>query len=325
MHARLLPVTITITIAVVGTLALAGCSADGGGDGELDPTKTPFAEYYEAIYGDYDEKEQVAKQNEIEKLTAACMSAEGFEYLPVDQSQYGEMSSPDDLEDRETKEWVASNGYGMSQDPAEQEEVQDEFVDPNQDYVMGLSESEQTAYYEVLYGPQPSDEEIESGDYEYDWKTSGCSGEAQHEVSGVPVYENPEYKPLLDDMNGTYEKVLKDPVVMKLDAEWSSCMADAGYPDFEKKEDAINSASNALNTFYESLGSGETEPAEPDPAKLAELREQEIDVALADFTCAEEIDYQDEYLKVQYATEKQFIADHKSELDAMAAAVAQGE
>jgi hypothetical protein len=327
MHVRLLPVTITLAVAT--TLALAGCSPDGGGGGELDPEKTPLTEYYDAIYGQYDEKEQTAKQNEVEELMAVCMAEEGFEYVPVDQSQWASMNTFDEDEDRDTKEWVASNGYGMSQTPeeqAEQNEQMEEFVDPNQDYVMSLSESEQTAYYEVLYGPQPSEEEMESGDYEYSWETSGCSGKAQHDVNGVPVYEDPEYKPLLDDMNGLWEKLQKSPTVVKAEAAWSSCMADAGYADFKKKEDAMTSVNEASNAYYESLNPAETTtPVEPDPAKLAELREKEIEVALADFTCAEETDYQDTVLKAQFDLEKQFIADHKAELDAMAADVAQGK
>jgi hypothetical protein len=326
MHKRLLPAA--ITLAVAATLALAACSPGGGGGGELDAERTPFTEYYEALYGDYDEKEQTAKQNEIEELTAACMSREGFEYEPVDQSQYMEMGEEDDV-DRDTKEWVASHGYGMSQTPEEQEAAEaeyEDFVDPNADYVASLSESEQTAYYEVLYGPQPTEEELAAGDFEYSWENSGCMGEAQHEINGDDVYEDPKYKKLLDDMNGIWEKIGKDPAMVKADATWSACMADAGFTEFSKQEDALTSINDASNAYYETLGGSEdTMPAEPDPAKLAELREREIEVAVADFDCSEESDYKQTRLRVQTELEQRFIDDHKSELDAMVADVAQNK
>ena len=57
----------------------------------------------------------------------------------------------------------------------------------------------------------------------------------------------------------------------------------------------------------------------------AEWRDHEIEVALADFTCAEKVDYQKAYMTAQYRLENQFIEDHKSELDAMVAEIAQAK
>jgi hypothetical protein len=319
MHKRLLPAS--ITVAVLASLALAGCSAGGGGGEKLDPEKTPLTEYYEAIYGGYDEKEQTARQNQVEDLVAACMAEEGFDYVPVDQSQYASFSK-DDGEDRDTEEWVAAHGYGMTQTPEEQAASEEEsaaFVDPNQDYVMALSESEQIAYQEVLYGPQPTEEEMQSGEYTYDWKTAGCQGSAQHEIQGDNVYDDVKYKPLLDDMSAIYEKVLKAPAVTKLDGKWSACMADAGYTGLSTKDDAMNQINDESNAYYETL------TGEADPAKLAEIREHEIAIALADFTCSKKLDYEHTRLSVQFDLERQFITDHKSELDAMVADVAQGK
>jgi hypothetical protein len=58
---------------------------------------------------------------------------------------------------------------------------------------------------------------------------------------------------------------------------------------------------------------------------LKELKEREIDMALADFRCAKDIDYNNVQLTAQFAQEEQFIEDHKAELDALIAAYSTGK
>jgi len=204
-------------------------------------------------------------------------------------------------------------------------EQSSEFVDPNQQYVDALSPTEQEAYYKVLYGPGPTDEEMaameEGGDgYEYNWETAGCQGAAQHEINGDDLTQSDKYKPLMDEINAIWEKQQKDPAIVKVEGAWAACMADAGYSDFKAKQDAQNEVNEAANAYYES---GATE--EPDAATKAEWRAHEIEVALADFKCAKKVDYQKTYLTAQYRLENQFIDDHKGELDAMVADIAQAK
>jgi len=297
-------------------LLLAGCA--GGSDApKLDAEKSPLSEYWSALYGDYDEDTYAAQSKEQEELIAACMADEGFEYIPVDQTQYAGFS--DDDVDRDTEEWVAEHGYGMQQSPEEIEamnEQANDYVDPNQDYVMALSESEQAAYYEVLYGVQDMEANAD-GEYEYNWEEAGCQGAASHEVQGEMPYDNEKYKDLLDDMNSVYEDVQKDPEMKKLDAEWAACMSEAGETGFKKKFDAIESISNELNAMYEDPS------VQEDPDAMTELQEKlrkkEIKLALIDFRCAEEVDYSDRSLTIQFAAEQQFIDDNKKQLDEMVA------
>ena len=311
----------TIATAALLALTLAGCSADAAA--KLDPAESPLTKYMSAMNQGYDEDSMVAQQNEQEALIASCMADEGFDYVPVDNSQYSGMMSADDGEEYGTEKWVAENGYGMSQSPeqiAEQQEQSQEFVDPNQDYVTSLSEGEQAAYYEVLYGVPPTEEEMgEDGSYEYNWETSGCQGFANHEIDGDQPSQD-EHAALFEAMNAMYEASQSSPTLVELDSEWAACMADAGYATFTKKNDAQESISTAQSELYENqTGNG------PDEAMLAEMREQELAVAMADFTCAEEVDYTDASMSVQYELEEQFIIDHKSELDALIADSEQGK
>jgi len=306
----------SLALAVVLSLAVAGCSA-AESDKKLDWEDSPLQKYTSVMYGNQDQDDYDKQQIEVEELVATCMADEGFDYIPVDQSQ-GRVITNDDPVDTNTEEWVASHGYGMTQTPEEIEEMNDgaeEWVDPNQPYVESLSEGEMTAYYEVLYGVQPTDEELnDDGSYDYNWENAGCQGAAQHEVQGENVYEQEEHKALFDAMNDMYTSLQANPETKKLDAEWASCIADAGYPQFKAKQDAIDDVIEKSNGLWED--GSETGPTDE---QLAEAREYEIEIALADFKCADSIDYNDKVMAIQFEVEEQFITDNKAELDAIVA------
>ena len=313
---RIVPVGIA---AIALSIVLAGCSAGSGGGGgsELKAEDSPLQEYMSAVYESQDQTDFEAQQAEVEELTAACMAEEGFEYIPVDYSSQYSSSTEVDFEDTNTEEWVTENGYGMNQTPEqidEQSEQAEEFVDPNQDYIASLSEGEQMAYYEVLYGPGPDESELEEdGSYEYNWEEAGCSGKAQHETGGQDVWSSDEHADLIEAMNSVWEDLEKDPAIKTLNTEWASCMADAGYADFSVKNDAVQAVIDESNALWEGSETGPTD----EETKAA--RDHEIEIALADFTCSEEVDYTDKQLKAQFALEEQFITDHKAELDAFIA------
>ena len=311
---------IGVATATILLASLTACStgADGGG-GKLDPAKSPLSTYFDAIYGGYDEDTFAAEQVLIEEKVAACMSDEGFEYIPVDQTQYQSSGSANEWKP-DDEEWVAQYGWGYVNSPgmeAANEPDANTFVDPNQDYVMGLSETEQAAFYETLYGPSPSEEELaEDGSYEYSWEDGGCYGAAQHEVQGDNAWDDEKNKPLIEKMNKLYEETQKDPRLIEANAKWASCMADAGFADYTSPQDAQEKFSNEINAVYE--GAGE-QGVQPDDPKLKELGAREIEIALADLACAKETDIRQLALKVQFDLEEQFIKDNKAELDALLA------
>ena len=313
-HSAIAPIALVLGLG----LTLSACSVIGGGDTKLDPEKSPLAEYMSAFYGSQDEDFYEKQAKEIEELVAECMSDDGWEYIPVDQTQYGSMSDYDD-EERDTEKWVATYGYGVNLTQEEQEEMYgspEEYVDPNQEYVESLSETENIAYYAALYGPGPSEEEMnEDGSYEYNWEDGGCYGKAQHEVSGEQAYDQDQFKPIFDAMGELYEDQGKDPRMKELESKWASCMADAGYTEFKAKQDAAQSIYDQQNEFWENNPNGES----PTDEQIKEWRSEEIDVALADFKCGEKVDYTNQQLTVQFELEEQFIKDHKAELDELVA------
>jgi hypothetical protein len=173
-------------LTAVGVAALAVLTACSSPDGASDDVpSSPLSEYLEAIWGsDLSPKEQQRefeeRQKKTEELVAQCMADEGFEYTPnIQDSSW--VGSDDLIWEPDDREWVAQYGYGYVNSPQpptpEEEQV---YEDPNQDYVDGLSMSEQNAYYVALYGET-------NGEEEYDWKTAGCMGAAQQEVSPDPT------------------------------------------------------------------------------------------------------------------------------------------
>jgi len=308
-------------------LLLTGCGGDdtgttsGAGD---KPAVGPLEEYFSAMTEDMGNQDFEAMSAEVEEITATCMREEGFDYTPQDTSSYSEVvEEAEDGPAYDSIEYARENGYGMTTPAAEavDEAPAEEFVDANADYVASMSESEQQAYYEALYGVQPEvDASDPEAEYEYDWQTAGCSGRASHEVyeEGQP-FSDPEFASLQEEMNDLYEDMASDPKIAELNSTWAACMADAGYEGMTSVDEASMGISEELNAIYENGG----EMGEPDEAAMAELHEKEIDTAVADRTCQDEVGYTKALQEVQFSLEQDFIDAHEAELEAMVEAYSQ--
>ncbi|MCW5952627.1 MAG: hypothetical protein KIT69_10245 [Propionibacteriaceae bacterium] len=335
-----------VALIAAATLALTGCGGDGRVGGELTYEDSPLSKYLTSIFSgglspDATQQEQQEYYNEqnrkTEELIAQCMTTEGFEYVPNTNNGAVVISTDGDGENLwrpDDRDWVEKYGYGAVNNPWQEGGNAPEPMpmptapaDPNQEYVESLTEAEQQAYYEALYGkpiePQPGEDDVA-----YDWRNQGCYGFAQHEVNGDNPWEQQENKAILDAIQKFYETVQNNPEFAKLDADWSACMTEAGFGGFAKQMDAQDSIYQLINKYWENVPQtdGEMDPTlgtvkDPEYAKIAD---QEIPLALADLTCREKTDYRQQQLRIQFAAEEQFIADHKEELDAMKARAEQG-
>jgi hypothetical protein len=309
---------------VVALALLTGCGSGGGpsDDATLTYEDSPLAAYWEKIGGSQDEadvKDQMARSEEI---VAACMQDEGFEYTPQDNSG---MVSADDADDDmpawDSLEFAEQYGYGATtSEDMPMNKGAEEWVDPNADYVATMSETEQAAFYEALYGVQTMEEPVdeEADPPEYDWTTAGCQGKAQHEVfEAGQIWDDPEFKELTEAMSDLYEDAQSDERTTAAYKKWAECMADEGY-DFANPQEAQDSIFELTNEipFDEETGT-------QDAAALAEIREKEIATAVADRTCQDSTGAGREALKAQFAIEQDFIDAHQDELDAMVEKAAQ--
>jgi hypothetical protein len=319
-----MPTTVrrTAVLACAAALALTGCtggdddSGSKGSESSDEYTPGPLDEYTARIYGyslDSDEQSmqnaqaEAERQNrEVEEMVAACMSEQGFDYTPNDQNGSTTFSSDDlDLE-WGSMEFAEKYGYGISTDPwgmADQEQEQPEYVDPNADYIASMSESELEAYNAALWG-EPT---IDDG-----------SGEA-----------------LEEEINSRWEQIQADPELAKIDADWASCMADAGTPGLTTLSDAQQALYDEWNTLqgwedpeYQALMDGwdwEAKPEGPpapeiDKQALAAFTKKEIAQAVADRGCQDETDYQSRQIALDHKSQQEFVDLHKDELEAWATA-----
>ncbi|WP_169165313.1 hypothetical protein [Cellulomonas taurus] len=327
-------------------VALTGCSGggNGGGGGSTEWTPGALDEFTAKIYGyslEEDERSQEEMQAEsdrqnakVEELVATCMQEQGFDYTPQENSG-GSVILGDDLDvEWGTLEFAQKYGYGISTDPwnsAGQPVETEEYVDANQEYRDSMSESEQAAYDEALYGPPV--EYVEGEDTtEYDWTTAGCYGSAQHEVynSGDG---GADYADLEDEINRFYETVEADSRVTALNNAWASCMADEGFDGLTN----VNEGNNALYDEYNALqgwddpeytaqaeswdwdANPDGPPApEVDEAKLKAFTDKEIAQAVADFTCQKNVDYIAKRQEVDHELQQEFVDQHRTELQAWA-------
>ncbi|WP_394253589.1 hypothetical protein [Arthrobacter pityocampae] len=326
---RLSPRIITaLTTTMCASVLLVGCASSAETPAAAEE-ESPLSEFFSSAYGgDLSPEEQEKKfaedEREREDLVAQCMTEEGFEYTPNLQPTSTSMMAGGEEWDPESREWVSQYGYGMINYPGRDDMPsgdEGEYVDANADYLESLSESEQTAFNEALHGaPMDPEEMPEEGEsMEWDWTTAGCYGWAENERGVEDPSASEEHKPLMDAMTAFYEDMGSSPELTDLDAAWSSCMADAGQPGFSAQMDAQNSINEKSNALYEEAGE-----TGPDEAAMAELGEEEIELALADLDCREKTDYQEKRLDVQNKQEQQFVDDHKAELEAFRADLEQG-
>lgn len=323
--------------AAAGTALVLALTACGGGTDEPTDSETPVGPldaYFEQMYGDYDEGSADAQMMEVEDVVAACMAEQGFEYTPVDYSSQGGMVSSTDELDVEwgTLEFAQEYGYGATTNPwgdqsGEPTDDGQQWTDPNQEYVESMSETEQAAYYAALYGEQSYAEPTEDGEeIEYDWTTAGCQGKAQHDVyeSGNGM-DDEEFTALQEEMSAMWEASMADPRITGLDAEWASCMADAGYAGLAVVSDAEQQFYEKVNAVYEgSYADMDPEATEEDylaaqeaiEDELSALTAEEIETAVADYTCREEIRYTQIQQEVNLEYQQDFVDEHKDALDA---------
>jgi len=323
--------------ALVLVLTLAGCASGGEDDAdqadapagpEFEPG--PLDEYFEKAYGEYDEDQAARDMRRVEEVVAACMAEEGFEYTPMDTSQTTSMAPEEADIPWGTREFAEQFGYGITTNPygdAAEAMPAEEFVDPNAEYVESMSESEREAYYVALHGDQVFPEDPEDAEeFVYDWEQSGCQGRAQHEVYEGGTTDS-SLTSLQDEMNAVWEQTQQDPRMLEVTTAWVSCMGDAGITGLTTVDEAQMRISDKSNAVYEEVHGSQAPTEMPKPEqmadieaqvkeRIAEITDEEIATAVADFDCREEVGYDDTFEEVSHDLQQQFVDTHREELEA---------
>ncbi|MEM8904442.1 MAG: hypothetical protein AAGF02_12120, partial [Actinomycetota bacterium] len=241
------------------------------------------------------------------------------------------------------REFAEQYGLGMSTFFEREQEAfavdDEEFVDPNQDYVESLSDGEREAFYEALHGESPeideswTEEEIQEAFESF--VPTGCDSEARAEVYGPGYFGGlgseamQEFNDLQQDL---YQRIEADPRVVEMQAAWQACMTEAGH-DFADEQDMYETLSDRMNELYESQsfpGDDLTEeefealtseqrdelfsqPPEYDRELLAEIQATEIDVAVDHHDCS--VGSARLRFEVQRELEAEFVEQHADLID----------
>ncbi|UZN02075.1 hypothetical protein [Cellulomonas sp. S1-8] len=312
-------------VAAVAALVLAGCT-DGGSAAPSDDETGPMTAFFEDMGGSMNEEDIEEQQRRVEEIVATCMAEEGFEYTPA-EPMTGAVNS-DDMPEWDSKEYAVQYGYGATTSD-ELYGGGEDYVDPNADYIASMSEGEQTAFYEALYGisPEVDPEADPEAEVEYNWEEAGCQGRASHEVyEQDQIWEDPAVQDLMDEMNTEYENLADDPALREAQEEWAACIAEAGF-DFATPDEAQQSIYDEVNVLWEAVAptdpEAEVDPeapmAEPDPAAMAELKEKELALAAADYECKESSGYLEAQKAANLELETRLWEKYGEQLEAVAA------
>ncbi|MEM8924881.1 MAG: hypothetical protein AAGD35_15360 [Actinomycetota bacterium] len=279
-------------LLVAAALAFTACG-DGGSD---TAGPSPIEEILgEDVFGFGDpedfEARMVAEERERQEVIATCMQAEGFEYTPVDPSQFFGFGGEDGLEPG-SDEWVARYGFGVSTQEYGQSQVgpdlvgfDDSFIqnldadsDPNSTYYQSLPEADRKAYDEALYGGDDafptfddtlSEEEIEAEMENFDFQPQGCQGEAFSAGNSAFAF----YDAFGDDLEEMFERIEADPRVLEAEQKVADCVAERGltFTGFDDAEDAIREELEQIDGPSGPFGA----MTEDDIAEFEEMSEEE--------------------------------------------------
>jgi hypothetical protein len=296
-------VQLVVLATGAGLGLLSGC-ADTEGGGAEESLKdyigySPLGSEHEEIVALAAENkltdEEKRQERSVEDFLVTCMRDEGFEYVPLYPEDVADQGPIEIQASMSPEAFAKKYGYGLSTFSPDGSEGA---ADPNDKIRDGLSPDAQKAYDEAL------------------WGDAGCHGRADKEVNdGADAEElkiETEFKDLAEDVTRLSQRLADDPRMAAATTRWADCMADGGYPGLEQTVDAENLVSARLGSLPHD-GDG-TAADDVDPKKLRDVQAFELAVASVDFACRQE-HIEPERREVATRLEKQFVAEHKQELE----------
>ncbi|MDR1188287.1 MAG: hypothetical protein LBK95_12680, partial [Bifidobacteriaceae bacterium] len=335
--------------------AAGGVEAPTARDHTVLGEDTPLGAYREYMRGpayDFGQHMQrvVEASDQREALIASCMKDAGFEYRPAPYA--GPKEPQPDYISRATyllvppldsdRAAVAKWGYGL--DPTDGPSGPFVGLDPevekvmaqNDAYVKSLSAAAQEQYWTAFSGPTDKDgRPLPNG--------GGCAAAASEQVPEVGAL--PDTTASFDAAHGdlieamvelTKWEVGMDPRTLALDQEWEQCATAKGL-DFSGQAFWFEGGGQADASMYNhpspvhaldiarSLDADgqppdpDYQPVEGEDPEFGYLRAYpaQIDVALADFDCRQQVGYMDRIMAIQHDLERQFIDQNHDRLEAM--------
>jgi len=308
---------------VVGAIFLASGCAEGNTApttsvtpelGELDEIWTQIMGIPPEANIEQRQASAIAAHRTQEEMIASCMAELGFEYIPFLENVPMIIANQDDSIPT-GRQWHEQYGYGISTNPplSATRVVVDPtmHVDPNDELRELFSSAELEAWEAALWG-NPADD---------NWGMTGCFGEAWLATSGVPGES--EFDAIRREVDTFYESINSGlvPEIAALNADWASCMADAGFSHLTNPVSAGDLVLHDWNVLLETYGewSFDDEDWIVDSQRRTAFSELEITIALADYDCREQTAYEQRHDEISFVLQQVFVAQHRNELEAWVA------
>lgn len=274
-------------VALALVPALTACGGDDAGEapGSAAGTQTQSQEQAQSDTGIEEElgftrKGISAAQARVENEIAACMKAEGFEYVPSDPvaaqaALTGKPNMSDEEFERTFGHGIATlYGKGTPQS------------DPNARIRAQLGEADRRAYDRTLHGGDPQQTfayAIDNGDFS---ELGGCTRRASEAAFGGTRLLTTLQREL-DELD---EAILADGRVVRAQEAWSRCMRAATGESFEDSEAVEETIRERLEQIVgEPVAPGQVAPeGSYDKAAVAELARLEVEWTNKDLACEEE-------------------------------------
>ncbi|HVF78323.1 MAG TPA: hypothetical protein VNA28_08490 [Solirubrobacteraceae bacterium] len=269
-----------VAVAAVACLALlAGC-----GDSNDKTASTTTTAQQEAAGGSVEDQLGFTRRGinaastKVENSIAACMKAEGFDYIPVDSvAQQTALTGRENISDAEFEQQFGhgiSTLYGRGSAQS----------DPNATIRNGLGKADRAAYDRALSGGKPEQTfllAVDSADFT---ELGGCTKKATDEVlGGTQLLQTLQRK--LDELD---ESVVADQRMVRAREAWRACMkTETG----EEHEDSESIEEGIAERFEQIVGSivppGQVAPegTQVDMEALRKLQQEEIALTRADVAC----------------------------------------
>ena len=251
--------------AVAAAVVLAGCGhASSAADSR--PIEDQLG---------FDQAGIQARQAKAETLIRDCMKAQGFDYVPVNPAE--QQAALTGVQGMSEADFNKQFGFGITTLYDKQTSAA---VGPNEKIRSELDAAGRAAYDRALRGEHTDADfqtAVDNGDYS---RLGGCTRTATEQVFGG--LEN------LATLNAKLEeladKILADKRMVAAVADWSKCMADAGYADLHYQDEVDAVLKQRLAKI---VGPSDARLADYDHAALAALQRDEVAMVNADIRCEE--------------------------------------
>jgi hypothetical protein len=234
------------------------------------------------------------------------MAELGFDYIPVPADHFRHFSGGWIREDEEippgTRAFAETYGFGHATERwtfwADPEQFP---ANPNAQFWDQMSPSEYAAWRYALTGIETGWGVIEDG--------VGCQGQA-NELANQRRQPPDGFESLREEIWALEAALDSDPRVLQLNHEWTSCMITTGFSEFTSPAEA----NQILQQQWNQVANLGFVP----PDQRARMVAHEIAVALADWDCRFQLEYDLTRRAIYLEMQQEFVDRHRADLEGWA-------